>query len=84
MVFVSPWRTRCGIAVLFTLLCARAPLQAQDLFEQARDLVFGSDAPAQSSNGGSLLGNFPQAFSHIGLVTSVLALHGGFQGFEER
>jgi GH15 family glucan-1,4-alpha-glucosidase len=31
-----------------------------------------------------MLGNFPQAFSHIGLVTSVLALHGGFQGFEER
>ncbi len=27
-----------------------------------------------------MLGNFPQAFSHIGLVSSVLALYGGFSG----
>jgi GH15 family glucan-1,4-alpha-glucosidase len=26
-----------------------------------------------------MLGNFPQAFSHIGLVSSVLALYGGFK-----
>ncbi|HEX5167025.1 MAG TPA: glycoside hydrolase family 15 protein, partial [Thermomicrobiales bacterium] len=26
-----------------------------------------------------MLGNFPQAFSHIGLLSSVLALHGGFE-----
>ena len=27
-----------------------------------------------------MLGNFPQAFSHIGLVSSILALYGGFNG----
>ena len=27
-----------------------------------------------------MLGNFPQAFSHIGLVSSILALYGGFDG----
>jgi N-acetylmuramoyl-L-alanine amidase len=57
MVYGSPWRARCGIALLFTLLCAHAPLQAQDLFEQAHDLVFGTEAPAQPSGGGTLLGN---------------------------
>jgi GH15 family glucan-1,4-alpha-glucosidase len=31
-----------------------------------------------------LLGNFPQAFSHIGLLSSILALHEGFKGFKER
>jgi GH15 family glucan-1,4-alpha-glucosidase len=30
-----------------------------------------------------LLGNFPQAFSHIGLLSSILALHEGFKGFKE-
>jgi GH15 family glucan-1,4-alpha-glucosidase len=34
--------------------------------------------------GKRLLGNFPQAFSHIGLVTSILALDEGFPGFKER
>jgi GH15 family glucan-1,4-alpha-glucosidase len=29
------------------------------------------------------LGNFPQAFSHIGLLSSILALHEGFKGFKE-
>ena len=27
-----------------------------------------------------ILGNFPQAFSHIGLLSSILALHEGFKG----
>jgi GH15 family glucan-1,4-alpha-glucosidase len=31
-----------------------------------------------------LLGNFPQAFSHIGLLSSILALHEGFKGLKER
>jgi GH15 family glucan-1,4-alpha-glucosidase len=31
--------------------------------------------------GKRLLGNFPQAFSHIGLVSSILALEEGFEGF---
>ena len=31
-----------------------------------------------------LLGNFPQAFSHIGLLSSILALEEGFKGFKER
>ena len=31
-----------------------------------------------------LLGNFPQAFSHIGLLSSILALDEGFKGFKER
>jgi GH15 family glucan-1,4-alpha-glucosidase len=31
-----------------------------------------------------LLGNFPQAFSHIGLLSSILALSEGFKGFKER
>jgi GH15 family glucan-1,4-alpha-glucosidase len=30
------------------------------------------------------LGNFPQAFSHIGLLSSILALHEGFQAFRQR
>jgi GH15 family glucan-1,4-alpha-glucosidase len=31
-----------------------------------------------------LLGNFPQAFSHIGLLYSILALNEGFKGFKAR
>jgi GH15 family glucan-1,4-alpha-glucosidase len=31
-----------------------------------------------------LLGNFPQAFSHIGLLSSISALHQGSNGFKER
>jgi GH15 family glucan-1,4-alpha-glucosidase len=34
--------------------------------------------------GKRLLGNFPQAFSHIGLITSILALDEGRPGFKER
>jgi GH15 family glucan-1,4-alpha-glucosidase len=30
-----------------------------------------------------LLGNFPQAFSHIGLLSSLLALHEGFEAFRQ-
>ncbi|MFL5759646.1 MAG: glycoside hydrolase family 15 protein [Thermomicrobiales bacterium] len=30
------------------------------------------------------LGNFPQAFSHIGLLSSLLALHEGFPAFKQR
>jgi GH15 family glucan-1,4-alpha-glucosidase len=33
--------------------------------------------------GKRLLGNFPQAFSHIGLLSSVLALNEGFKAFKE-
>jgi GH15 family glucan-1,4-alpha-glucosidase len=32
--------------------------------------------------GKRLLGNFPQAFSHIGLVSSILALEAGFEAFK--
>jgi GH15 family glucan-1,4-alpha-glucosidase len=31
-----------------------------------------------------LLGNFPQAFSHIGLLSSILALSEGFEAFKQR
>jgi GH15 family glucan-1,4-alpha-glucosidase len=31
-----------------------------------------------------LLGNFPQAFSHIGLLSSILRLYEGFPGLKER
>jgi len=31
-----------------------------------------------------LMGNFPQAFSHIGLLSSILALSEGFPGFKQR
>jgi GH15 family glucan-1,4-alpha-glucosidase len=31
-----------------------------------------------------LLGNFPQAFSHIGLLSSILVLDAGFKGLKER
>jgi len=31
-----------------------------------------------------LLGNFPQAFSHIGLLSSLLAVHDGFEAFKQR
>jgi GH15 family glucan-1,4-alpha-glucosidase len=34
--------------------------------------------------GKRMLGNFPQAFSHIGLITSILALDEGRPGFKER
>ncbi len=30
-----------------------------------------------------LLGNFPQAFSHIGLLSSLLAVHDGFEAFKQ-
>ncbi len=52
--------------------------EARELFEQLLGLAndVGLLAEEYDTVNGRLLGNFPQAFSHIGLVNSALALFG--------
>ncbi|MFE9775885.1 glycoside hydrolase family 15 protein [Streptomyces sp. NPDC005931] len=53
--------------------------EARELFERLLGLAndVGLLAEEYDPVGGRLLGNFPQAFSHIGLVNTALALFGG-------
>ncbi len=52
--------------------------EARELFERLLGLAndVGLLAEEYDTASGQLLGNFPQAFSHIGLVNSALALFG--------
>jgi GH15 family glucan-1,4-alpha-glucosidase len=52
--------------------------EARELFERLMGLAndVGLLAEEYDPVGGRLLGNFPQAFSHIGLVNTALALFG--------
>lgn len=52
--------------------------EARELFERLLGLAndVGLLAEEYDTATGQLLGNFPQAFSHIGLVNSALALYG--------
>jgi GH15 family glucan-1,4-alpha-glucosidase len=52
--------------------------EATELFERLLSLRndVGLLAEEYDPNAGRLLGNFPQAFSHIGLVNSALSLAG--------
>jgi GH15 family glucan-1,4-alpha-glucosidase len=55
--------------------------EARELFERLVGLVndVGLLAEEYDPSTGRQLGNFPQAFSHIGLVNTALALYGGEQ-----
>jgi N-acetylmuramoyl-L-alanine amidase len=44
MVHGTPWRLRCGIFLVSTFLCAASPLQAQNLFDGAQNLLRGADS----------------------------------------
>jgi len=68
MVHGSPWRLRCGTLLAFTIACALAPVQAQNLFEQAQNLFGVSSEPTASAPpGGTLLGNQQRTRFVIGL-----------------
>ena len=51
--------------------------EAADLFERLAGLAndVGLLAEEIDPRDGSLLGNFPQAFSHVGLITAAWAIH---------
>jgi len=50
MVHGTPWRLRRGIVLAFTILCAHQPLQAQSLFGDVGDALFGnSSEPAAAA-----------------------------------
>ncbi len=44
MVHGTPWRLRRGILLAFTILCAHQPLQAQSLFGEFGDALFGNSS----------------------------------------
>lgn len=44
MVYGYPWRISRGTLFALTLLCAVQPLQAQNLFDQAADSIFGTSS----------------------------------------
>ncbi|HEY8248745.1 MAG TPA: N-acetylmuramoyl-L-alanine amidase [Hyphomicrobium sp.] len=70
MVHGTPWRLRCGLLFLFTLLCAHTPLQAQNLFGGIESLLGGSSEPATSeppTTTGALLSNQQRTRFVIGL-----------------
>jgi N-acetylmuramoyl-L-alanine amidase len=68
MVHGSPWRLRCGISIALTFACGLAPVQAQNLFEQAQNLFGVSSEPAASAPPvGTLLGNQQRTRFVIGL-----------------
>lgn len=56
--------------------------RARDVFERARAFVndVGLLSEEVDAETGELLGNFPQAFSHVGLVTAAWAIHQAEQG----
>jgi N-acetylmuramoyl-L-alanine amidase len=45
MVYGYPWRISRGTLFALILLCAATPLQAQNLFDQAADSIFGTSSP---------------------------------------
>ncbi len=58
--------------------------RARELFENLREQFspLGLVSEELDAETGTLLGNFPQAFSHIGFVNSALFLHEAEEGTE--
>jgi GH15 family glucan-1,4-alpha-glucosidase len=66
----------CTFWLIDALILAGRHCQAQDLFEQAlkRATSLGLYAEEIDPSSGAHLGNFPQAFSHIGLINAAVSL----------
>ena len=66
----------CTFWLIDALILAGRHSQAQDLFEQVlrRATSLGLYAEEIDPSSGAHLGNFPQAFSHIGLINAAVSL----------
>ncbi|MFI7496935.1 glycoside hydrolase family 15 protein [Streptomyces sp. NPDC049687] len=69
----------CSFWLAHALHATGRPKEARELFERLVDLAndVGLLSEEYDPVAGRHLGNFPQAFSHIGLVNTALALFGG-------
>ncbi len=72
----------CTFWLAHALALAGEVERARDVFERARSFVndVGLLSEEVDPETGELLGNFPQAFSHVGLVTAAWAIHQAEQG----
>jgi len=72
----------CTFWLAHALALAGEVERAREVFERARAFVndVGLLAEEVDPVSGELLGNFPQAFSHVGLVTAAWAIHQAEQG----
>lgn len=72
----------CTFWLAHALALAGEVERAREVFERARAFVndVGLLAEEVDPETGELLGNFPQAFSHVGLVTAAWAIHQAEQG----
>ena len=72
----------CTFWLAHALALAGRPRRARQVFERAISYVndLGLLAEEVDPDSGELLGNFPQAFSHIGLVTAAHAISEAEQG----
>jgi GH15 family glucan-1,4-alpha-glucosidase len=72
----------CTFWLAHALALAGDTDRAREVFERARAFVndVGLLAEEVDPQTGELLGNFPQAFSHVGLVTAAWAIHQAEEG----
>ncbi|HDZ55429.1 MAG TPA: glycoside hydrolase family 15 protein [Pseudomonas xinjiangensis] len=74
----------CSFWLVQALVSCGQRQEAVELFEQLYELRgdTGLYAEEMSVDGSTQLGNFPQAFSHVGVINAVLALYGDSSGTE--